>query len=79
MDNSSRDDGTVSQRAYERYESRGREDGHDQEDWFAAEQDLRGRAEGERHEGTRAESDRGGPEGDSMSGGDERRERGGDY
>jgi hypothetical protein len=31
----------VQRRAYERYEARGREDGRDQEDWYAAEQDLR--------------------------------------
>lgn len=30
----------VAQRAYERYEARGREDGHDMEDWFEAEQEL---------------------------------------
>lgn len=30
----------VAQRAYERYEARGREDGRDQEDWFEAEREL---------------------------------------
>jgi len=30
----------VAQRAYERYEARGREDGHDMEDWFEAEREL---------------------------------------
>lgn len=30
----------IAQRAYERYEARGREDGHDMEDWFEAEQEL---------------------------------------
>lgn len=30
----------VAQRAYERYEARGREDGHDVEDWFEAEREL---------------------------------------
>jgi Protein of unknown function (DUF2934) len=32
-------------RAYELYEARGREDGHDQEDWLEAEAELKGRAE----------------------------------
>jgi hypothetical protein len=32
----------VAQRAYERYEARGREDGHDMEDWFEAEREVRG-------------------------------------
>jgi hypothetical protein len=41
------DDSTVLRRAYERYESRGREDGRDQEDWFAAEEDIRSRPEEE--------------------------------
>jgi hypothetical protein len=30
----------IARRAYERYETRGREDGRDQEDWFEAERDL---------------------------------------
>ena len=30
----------VSQRAYERFQARGGDDGHDQEDWFEAERDL---------------------------------------
>jgi hypothetical protein len=30
----------IAQRAYERYEARGREDGHDMEDWFEAEREL---------------------------------------
>ena len=33
----------VSQRAYERYVERGREDGQDLEDWLAAERELRER------------------------------------
>jgi hypothetical protein len=32
----------VARRAYERFEARGGEHGHDQEDWFHAEQELRG-------------------------------------
>ena len=32
----------IAQRAYERYVARGREDGHDQEDWFEAERELQG-------------------------------------
>jgi Protein of unknown function (DUF2934) len=32
-------------RAYELYEARGREDGHDQEDWLEAEAEITGRAE----------------------------------
>jgi len=31
----------VAQRAYERYEARGREDGHDMEDWLEAERELK--------------------------------------
>ena len=31
----------IAQRAYERYEARGRGDGHDLEDWFEAERELR--------------------------------------
>jgi hypothetical protein len=31
----------VERRAYELYEQRGREDGHDWDDWLAAERDLR--------------------------------------
>jgi len=30
----------IAQRAYERYEARGREDGHDLEDWFEAEREF---------------------------------------
>lgn len=30
----------IARRAYELYETRGREDGHDQEDWLQAERDL---------------------------------------
>jgi hypothetical protein len=32
----------IAQRAYERYEARGREDGHDMDDWFEAERELSG-------------------------------------
>lgn len=32
----------IARRAYERFEARGREHGRDQEDWFNAEQELRG-------------------------------------
>ena len=32
----------VAQRAYERYEARGRENGRDQEDWLEAERELQG-------------------------------------
>ena len=42
MERSNMDNDTVARRAYERYEERGRENGRDQEDWFAAEQDVRG-------------------------------------
>jgi hypothetical protein len=34
----------IARRAYELYESRGREDGQDQEDWFQAEREVRGRS-----------------------------------
>ena len=34
----------ISRRAYELYETRGREDGHDLEDWFRAEEEIIGRA-----------------------------------
>ena len=32
----------IAQRAYERYEARGREDGHDMDDWYEAERELQG-------------------------------------
>jgi hypothetical protein len=32
----------IARRAYERFEARGGEHGRDQEDWFSAEQELRG-------------------------------------
>lgn len=32
----------IAQRAYERYETRGREPGHDQDDWFQAEREVLG-------------------------------------
>jgi hypothetical protein len=35
----------ISRRAYERYEARGRGDGHDLEDWHEAEAELSGRGE----------------------------------
>jgi Protein of unknown function (DUF2934) len=34
----------ISLRAYELYEARGREDGHEQEDWLRAEEEITGRA-----------------------------------
>ena len=34
----------IAQRAYERYEARGREDGHDVDDWFDAERELQAMA-----------------------------------
>ena len=33
----------IAQRAYQRFQERGGEHGHDQADWFAAEQELQGR------------------------------------
>ncbi len=45
QDDSPRLDGDlIAQRAYQRYEERGREDGHDLEDWLSAEQELGGPA-----------------------------------
>lgn len=35
----------IARRAYERFQARGGEHGHDQEDWFAAEAELRGSPE----------------------------------
>ena len=35
----------VRQRAYERFQMRGGEPGHDQEDWFEAERELKGGTE----------------------------------
>lgn len=32
----------IARKAYERYEKRGRQPGHDQEDWFHAERELKG-------------------------------------
>ena len=40
------DQDRIAQRAYERYEARGREEGRDQEDWFEAERELRDRPSG---------------------------------
>jgi hypothetical protein len=34
----------IRRRAYELYESRGREDGHDVDDWFGAEAEINGTA-----------------------------------
>ena len=34
---------TIRARAYELFEARGREDGHDLEDWFCAEEEITGR------------------------------------
>jgi len=34
----------IAQRAYELYEARGREDGHDLEDWLRAEAEIMGEA-----------------------------------
>jgi len=38
-----RDRERIARRAYERFEARGREHGHDQEDWFEAEREARER------------------------------------
>lgn len=38
------DSDLIALRAYQRYEERGREDGHDIEDWLAAEQELGGQS-----------------------------------
>ena len=35
-------DHDIARRAYELYEQRGRDDGHDLDDWLQAERDLRG-------------------------------------
>jgi len=43
QDDSPRQDADlVAHRAYQRYEARGREDGHDMEDWLSAERELDG-------------------------------------
>jgi Protein of unknown function (DUF2934) len=36
----------IARRAYELYETRGQEDGHDLEDWLRAEEEITGRAAG---------------------------------
>lgn len=36
----------IAKRAYERYQTRGQKDGNDQEDWYAAERELSGKAGG---------------------------------
>ena len=41
-ESSRRDEDLVARRAFERYEGRGGEHGHDQEDWFEAEREIRG-------------------------------------
>lgn len=38
-------DETIARRAYHLYEVRGREDGHDWDDWLQAERDIRNRAD----------------------------------
>ena len=48
MEQSGLDRDQIARRAYDRYQERGREDGRDQEDWFAAEQELRGGNTGRR-------------------------------
>lgn len=50
----------VERRAYLRYEERGREDGRDQDDWYAAEQDVSGAGPGEESRGRVEESVTGG-------------------
>ena len=45
-DTPSVDDDLVARRAFQRYEERGREDGHDQEDWFEAEREIKGGTSG---------------------------------
>jgi hypothetical protein len=45
-DSLGQDSDLIALRAYQRYEERGREDGHDMDDWLAAEQELRGRSTG---------------------------------
>jgi hypothetical protein len=37
---------TIAQRAYERFEARGREDGRDLDDWLEAERELNGMSAG---------------------------------
>ena len=39
------EDDRIRQRAYERFQIRGGEPGHDQEDWFEAERELKGGTE----------------------------------
>jgi hypothetical protein len=41
-DSPRRDSDLIALRAYQRYEARGREDGHDMDDWLTAENELRG-------------------------------------
>ena len=50
----------VAQRAYERYEARGRQDGNDMEDWLEAERELR-QATSSRNTGGDGGADSGGP------------------
>jgi hypothetical protein len=45
-DSERQDSNWIAQRAYQRYEERGREDGHDTEDWLCAEQEFRTRFNG---------------------------------
>jgi len=52
----------IAQRAFERYESRGREDGRDQEDWFEAEREF--------EQGPSGSSTAGGRGGERGGGGD---------
>ena len=51
----------VAQRAYERYEARGRQDGNDMEDWLEAERELRQAGTSSRNTGSDGRTDSSGP------------------
>jgi hypothetical protein len=58
QENSEREDTDwIAQRAYERYDERGREDGHDIEDWLSAEQEFRTRFNSEANRRNTSEAD----------------------
>ena len=47
VESPARDVDSIARAAYERYEARGREDGHDVDDWLTAEREVRGRSTSE--------------------------------
>ena len=58
-DQDERDYDEISQRAYQRFQERGRVHGNDQDDWFQAEREIRNRQQPQREPAGRAAGERG--------------------